>query len=238
MSWLDEEEDEVTTAATPEPATAEEGATAGVRGRPRLRTAPTPAELESPYADAFITPTDPQEVAQRLVPVRIYLSSPSADQIREVQEALRRLLGSLRLETYTEFEAETGSWLKRIIAATRDVCTYEELWEPLRKAERALELQALEKPQAQADQPRLEGAAELLKAIGDNDALVQIGSVLIVRHHSHNGPARIIVRTLSQEELALVQQNQQWLESPAAIFEILNTAAQIATAKRLETTTP
>ncbi len=50
----------------------------------------------------------------------------------------------------------------------------------IEKVERALELQHIEKAQAEADQLRLNGAAELIKAIGDNNAVVQIGSLLIV----------------------------------------------------------
>lgn len=115
--------------------------------------------------------------------------------------------------------SERPSWWQKLFARSKAAVTHEEVVRRLAEAERALRLAALEKPQAQADNDRLAGAAALLEAIGSNDAVVLMGSVLLIRRSCSTGPASIYIRNLVQSELLEIEQNPELLKNPQALHE-------------------
>lgn len=128
---------------------------------------------------------------------------------------------------------ERKGWFRRFFARTKDAVTHEEVVRRLQEAERALRLQGLEKPQAEADQPRLEGAAALLEAIGDNNAVVVIGSVLLIRRASSGGPSDIFVRTLTQGELIFLEKHPHILKDPQGILDTLSSIHSVVVEPKL-----
>lgn len=181
-----------------------------------------PREDERQYAELFAYACEPDTNIQRLVPVRIYLSNTTDEETYDAVDAVHELCAALDMEIHIEFPGQRGSFFKRLIARTFGVMTHQEVTERLKKAERALELHVLEKPQSDVDGSRLQGTAELLKAIGDNDAVIQIGSILLVKHCCHDCPGRMFVRTLTQAELIFIEKNQQYLRRPHEILDALN----------------
>lgn len=157
----------------------------------------------------------------RTVQVSVYLSAPSDDEVVATEQALSAFCNSLSFDLISAHEPEIGSWFRRLLWRTRDAASSDQVVARLRRAERALELLTLEKPQADADNPRLTGAAELLTAIGDNDAVVQIGSVLLVMANNASGRSTVVVRTLTQSELHFLDHNQSLLKNPGDILEAL-----------------
>lgn len=182
----------------------------------------SPKEIEAPYVDRFNFPTDPGELTNRIVPIRTYLSNPSRLETELVSNSLIQLIGELNLEVYEDLPAEVGSWFKRWISRSKDALTHDELLKRLEKAERAIHLKYLDKPQAEADQPRLQGVSELLSAIGENDAIIQIGSILLVKVFRPEGRSSVVVRTLTQTELAYLESHQELLHCPASILTALS----------------
>ena len=215
--WPEEEEQETTQAAdVPEPDDDEFRKTVmAVPDEPDAR------ELESPYSDSFIAPTDPGDPTQRAIPIRAYLSNPTPEEIRSTENAIEIICNSIGFEIHIHFDPELASWFKRLIARSKDAITHDEVLKRLAKIERAVEVQQLEKPQAEADKARLEGAAKMLEAMGNNNAAIQVGSVLIVKKHNPDGPGQIAVRTLTQTELAFLEQNQHYLQQPTEILRAL-----------------
>ncbi len=87
----------------------------------------------------------------------------------------------------------------------------------LARVERALELQALHKPQAEIDSAQADAVADLVTALGqERNAFVQIGSVFLIKVDGS-----IVVRNLSQQELNFLQRNSGMLASPGKILQAL-----------------
>jgi hypothetical protein len=85
---------------------------------------------------------------------------------------------------------------------------------------RATELQMLDIPQSTVDANQGHAVAELRTALnGERDAVIQIGSILLVK--ADGVP---VVRNLTQFELELLQRNPTWLTRPSRILRDLQKA--------------
>jgi hypothetical protein len=119
---------------------------------------------------------------------------------------------------------KTPEWLRRFFFRTKEAVTHDEVTKRLQELERALKVAALEKPQAEADGVRLTGAAALLESIGQNNGVVLIGSVLVVRQLQADGHHNTFVRSLTQGELIHLEKHPHLLQSPKSILEALSKA--------------
>lgn len=152
---------------------------------------------------------------QRPFAVTVYLAEAEGHQ--EVQETLGDLLKAFDFEIVDLLPPLRGSWYRDFVAVSRRALTAHELGERLQKVERGIELQLLHKQQAEIDSMQGDAVAKLLTALEHTpDALVQIGSVLLVK--VDGVPA---VRNLTQVELRYLEHNPTLLKSPATILEAL-----------------
>lgn len=104
--------------------------------------------------------------------------------------------------------------------------TLREVQERLQKAERALELATLHTYQANVDKTQAEAASTLVKALDQTpDAIVQIDSLVLVKM-TDGAKARLIVRSLSQQELLNVQKSPDLLQDPGAMMKLLSSGVQ------------
>lgn len=160
----------------------------------------------------------------RFIPVRVYLREPSRGSVKRVSEAVNEALRNLDFDYADDFPAESGSWFKKWFAKSRDALTRPEVIERLQKGERALELEYLQRKQAEADRNQAEGAAALIKAL-DNEsvAVCQIGSILLVKKTDEQGRSGVVTRTLTQAELIALEKQPSVLRSPEDVFEFLDT---------------
>jgi hypothetical protein len=209
-----------------------EGESAAVDGRARLsETARRNVERELRYQltthlrdrrrvlrendSALPTAPYPALAIQRPFAVTVYLADDEGHE--EVQEALGDLLTAFDFDVVDSFPSLRGSWYRDFIAVSRRALTSHDLGERLQKVERGIELQLLHKQQAEIDSMQGDAVAKLLTALEHtSDALVQIGSVLLVK--VDGVPA---VRNLTQVELRYLEHNPRLLKSPAAILEAL-----------------
>jgi len=89
--------------------------------------------------------------------------------------------------------------------------------EQLIKLQRAIELAGLDRPQSEVDLNQADAVARLLGALDpENDALMQIGSLVLVKVNS-----KIIVRTLAQTELVYFNRNPALFQDPAKALQAL-----------------
>lgn len=152
---------------------------------------------------------------QRPFAVTVYLAEENSHPA--VQEALDGLLNAFDFEVVDRLPPVRGSWYQDLIATSRHALTSRELGERLQKVERGIELQLLHKQQAEIDSLQGDAVAKLLAALEHTpDALVQIGSVLLVK--VDGVPA---VRNLTQVELHYLEHNPKLLTSPATILDAL-----------------
>src|SRR4051794_11600249 len=117
----------------------------------------------------------------------------------------------MALKLWSREMPKMPTWLRRIFFRTKEAVTHEEVTRRLQEIERALKVAALEKPQAEADGVRLSGAAAVLQSIGDNNAVLLVGSVLLVRERQQDGQHNTFVRTLTQAELIYLEKHPELL---------------------------
>jgi hypothetical protein len=173
-----------------------------------------------PLVFAPSTTQNPAVAIQHPFAVTVYLAEDEARQ--EVQDALNDLLTAFDFEVVDSLPPLRGSWYRDFIVLSRRALTSRELGERLQKVERGIELQLLHKQQAEIDSMQGDAVAKLLTALEHTpDALVQIGSVLLVK--VDGVPA---VRNLTQVELRYLEHNPKLLKSPGTILEALQAVDQ------------
>jgi hypothetical protein len=126
------------------------------------------------------------------------------------------------IERSFELPDESGSWWKRALLRTKNFLTHDEVQDRFRKAEEALEVKYLDKPQAEANNLQAGAAAQLITALNTtHNACVQVGSLLLVKATDTDGKCAVIARTLTSDELRRIEENQAILKRPEEILEWL-----------------
>lgn len=167
----------------------------------------------------------------RYVPVRAYIDQTPEGTINALSVAIGDVLAAYGFTVADEFPEIRGSWFKKWFAKSKEVLSQPEVIERLEKIERAVELKAIDKPQADVDDKQAGAIAKLIKCLDKvPNAAVQAGSVLVVKLTTNNAPI-IQARTLSQEEMIELENNQLLLQDPAKVLGKLNAAC--ANAKKL-----
>lgn len=147
------------------------------------------------------------------VPIRIYLAV--GDGHVSVESAVLGLLDIYGFEVGRSKMPVTGSWFRELWARAKDSTPSAE--DQLIKLQRAIELQGLDRPQSQVDLNQAEAVSRLLASLDpESDALIQIGSVFLVKVDR-----KVIVRNLTQIELAYFHRNPALFEEPGKALQIL-----------------
>lgn len=160
----------------------------------------------------------------RFVPVRAYIDETPEGAISAISAALSDVLNAYGFSVADEFPEIKGSWFKKWFAKSKEVLSQPEVLERLEKIERAVEIKAIDRPQADVDQKQAGAIAKLIKALEKvPNAAVQAGSVLVVKLTTAKGPI-IQARTLSQEEMVELENNQLLLQDPSEVLGKLTAA--------------
>lgn len=172
----------------------------------------------------------------RFVPVRAYIDRTPQGAVGAISDAVDGVLEAFGFVIADEFPEIRGSWFKKWFAKSKEVLSQPEVIERLEKIERAVEIKALDKPQAEVDEKQAAAIAKLIKCLDKvPNAAIQAGSVLVVKL-TVNGAPVIQARTLTQEEMIELENNQLLLQDPAQVLSKLNDAC--TTAKRITRTRP
>lgn len=189
------------------------------------------AEIQS-YLWLLTTGADISRInIKRYIPVRIYVSDPvpSVEELNHLMIALDELSGLVGFEKTGEFPSEQGSWWKQIFYLTKDAVSQERVQKRMTKIEQAIQDQYLNKPQAEANAHQAEAVSSLVNALKEiPDACIQVGSLLVVKTTGADGKPMVLARTLTAQELKLLEENQPMLRCPDRILEWLNKKNQLA----------
>jgi len=151
--------------------------------------------------------------SNRSIPVRIYLAI--GDNPGLIDVAVLDLLDAYGFQVEHLGAAMIGSWFREFLVHTKDSAPSARL--QLTTLASAIELARLDRRRSEIDLNQAEVVARLLKALGtESDALIQIGSVLIVKADN-----KIIVRNLSQTELEYFNQNPALFRDPEKALQTL-----------------
>lgn len=167
-----------------------------------------------------VLPVQPR--ASHAIPVSIYLESGT--DATAVEAAVREVLDSYGILVEQAKDPIIGSWFRLLLGRTKEALTSPEMADILTRLERAIELQALHKPQAEINSAELDGVAKLITALGqEHNACVQIGSVFLLKVDG-----TIVSRTVSQREMAFLERNPGLLSTPREVLAALDEAARTA----------
>lgn len=177
------------------------------------------ALLTGGSADARPPDPDPDEIGWHWLPARIYLSQERDHQA--VEDALVRVVEAFGLEVVDAEEPEAGSWFRRFLIRLKNSGQLPTAEEQFVKLGRALDLQIMHRPQAEIDASQGATVAKLITSLsGTPHAVVQAGSVLLVKDGD-----TLLVRNLTQLELAHWERNPALFRDPAAAVRELQRAA-------------
>lgn len=172
--------------------------------------------------------------AIRFVPVRAYIDRTPQGAVVAISDAVDDVLAAFGFVIADEFPEIRGSWFKKWFAKSKEMLSQPEVLERLEKIERAVVIKAIDKPQADVDDKQAAAIAKLIKCLDKiPNAAIQAGSVLVVKL-TVNGAPIIQARTLTQEEMIQLENNQLLLQDPAQVLSRLNDAC--STAKRIPRT--
>ncbi len=153
--------------------------------------------------------------APRIIPTRIYSARRTARVPEELLGGVVTALDAIAFDLVAEHVPQQGSIFQRFSARSRDALGQPEVRERLAKLERALELQAVARPQAEVDDAQARAAATLLGALAEEDeAVAQIGSILAIRYRDIDGTRRTFVRSLTVAELNRIERDPGILARP------------------------
>jgi excisionase family DNA binding protein len=150
---------------------------------------------------------------QPYTPVRIYLAVGADPSL--VESAVLGLLDAFGFQVERSEMPIMGSWFRRFWVQAKSASPPVE--EQLMKLQRAIELHGLDRPQSEVDLNQADAVARLLGALDpENDALMQIGSLVLIKVES-----KVFVRTLAQTELVYFNRNPALFQDPANALQVL-----------------
>jgi uncharacterized protein YjbI with pentapeptide repeats len=133
--------------------------------------------------------------------VQVYLESQ--DGASEVDQGVLGVLRGMNAELGFRPPPVIDSWFRKFRATVERTVESDPFSDLTLRVERALEMKALHEPQAQIDSAEAGAAADLIRSLDrQKNALVQIGSLLLIKVDGN-----LVVRNLTQRELAFIQRN-------------------------------
>ena len=144
----------------------------------------------------------------------VFLSDPTDQQVERTKECVNLLLESIHCEVVKAETPQRGSWFQRWMCRPKPRVSVAEVREKLDDLERALrnqvETHGYERP------TELTGASELLTAIGNNDAVVFVDRLLVVKRQGS-----VVVRSLTPRESHFLNRNVSFLKNPFGVLDAL-----------------
>jgi hypothetical protein len=194
----------------------------GAAARRAARRKRSQFSTDRPDPDGRPVSDGAERAYRRAVSMAIYLSDERGHEA--VEAALDDVAAAFDVEIVDRLPPILGSWFRKFKARTAKPETMRALQSRLAKLERATELQVLGRPQAEVDSAQADAVAKLLTALaGSPNALVQIGSVLLIKVDGVP-----VVRNLSHDELVYLERNPALFRDPAgALRELQNASRQI-----------
>lgn len=144
------------------------------------------------------------------VPVSVYTSG-NATEGEKLAEAVLGLLNEYGFETDWQSEPLAGSWFQRFRVKLSRAASSDGVVDRLHKVEHALELEFMDKKRAEVDKAKAEAIATLLSAVNEqDDAIIRVGSVVVVKHGG-----KIFAETISEEAARVLESDSMILRSPS-----------------------
>ncbi|NRQ31221.1 hypothetical protein HII36_05140 [Nonomuraea sp. NN258] len=163
-----------------------------------------------------------------LVLISVFLEDAADAEV--IEDAVRAAAEQLGLDIVADSPPILGSWFKRMLARGRAEFTEERIRATIEGAVRAVELEQVEKRQAQVNATNIGAVAELIEKLNDTPAaVVQIGSLILIKE-----PETLVVRELTPLEQATLRDNPILLKNAQAAAAVLNSGQRGSTNVTIE----
>ncbi len=150
----------------------------------------------------------------QFAPARIYVDDGDQESI---EKAFHDVLDAHGLIVSIELPSEYGSWFKRMFVRTKEATTVGHVRDTLSDLEKTLEMRIIATPEPEIDSRQSESVALLLDALQrTEEAVIQIGSILLIKH-----AGAILARSLTPRELIYFERHSFLFKSPAGALDAL-----------------
>jgi hypothetical protein len=158
----------------------------------------------------------------------VYLDTYDPAKVDAVQAALEQLLASADLEMDLTFGPVISSWLAHFKIRSKQVLRSEEVLSRVQKIEKAVEAVVLDKPMAAVNLDQAEATSKLLTSLESvHNAVMAIGSVILVKTTAPDGRSSVYVKTLTVAELRAFEANQHLMSDPQGALDHLHLLATL-----------
>jgi anti-sigma B factor antagonist len=158
------------------------------------------------------------ETGSHWFPGRVYPSDENAGEA--VEEGLNAIFEAFGIEAVFDFPPQHSSWFREFLLRMKDSTARPTRDEVLDLLQRALEQQALDKPQAQIDIAQSQAVALLLSGLDKTPkGIVQVGSLLLIKV-----PETVYIRNLTQREMLHWERNPALFRDPERALQELQRA--------------
>lgn len=159
-----------------------------------------------------------------LLPCYIYLGGPQGDTDPYiVEQSMVEFVGSLLpIDRVVGGEPNRGSWYRKIWTRISQFSNSRGVKERLALGEQALKEELLEKSAAENVYQRASAAAALIEAVKDeDDAILLMGQLAVVKTTDSNGKTFVRVVCLTAEQMKKLQGETEYLLSPHRFVQLL-----------------
>ncbi len=155
------------------------------------------------------------------VDVRIPQKVISSKDIDRLLDAINNFMESCGFEYEAEFEVTKGSFYQKLRFLSKNQKTRDEMEEIYKKGKRALELQYLDKPTAEATNELTNAASNLINACNSLDEVViRLGAILLVKVNI-DGKSKLVVDTVSPDVIIKLESDTSLYNNPLKVYELL-----------------
>lgn len=106
--------------------------------------------------------------------------------------------------------------------------TSREVLDRLEKVEHAIDLEFIHKPQAEVTGSIGAAAAQVIAALAETEqAVVQVGTLLIVKANPDGVRPTVLVRTLSMREMMVLERNPELMLHPLRLLKALEDVMRV-----------
>lgn len=158
------------------------------------------------------------------VSVDAYIKTDDEVLQQAVLTAVDALVADAGFDGPFDVEVRRGSIFRRSRAALRRGIDSAEVPQRLAKVERALELNYLDRHQAEVDATKAGAVQQLLDSLANvPQACIRVGSIFLLKYENTRGPV-VLIRTLSQLEIHALEKYPEIQTDPPKALEALATA--------------
>jgi len=135
----------------------------------------------------------------------------------------KELFETFGFEISDEGKIKQGSWFKeKVVYKIRNVFRSKEAKELFDKTKRAIELQQIEKHQAEVNRNNFEAVAAFLNSVKEiPNVAVVMGSLIIAKATINNVP-QLAIQNLTTEQVILIEKNPELKNNPIELLRIIN----------------